>query len=126
MKLLGEVVENQNILDEVLDSSERFLHELFAKITFAHILDISYNEKGKIPETDYYLIYNRFAIVGKKKIDKRIIRKISRREIIEELDMNWFPGLEPNFILIPLDSSFSFGIYIQDSIYYLDRSIISQ
>ena len=122
MKLLGESVEESR-LNEILSASENFIEELLQHINKAKQLDQNYSEPNNIPDTDYYLIYNRFVKVGKRKIDKRIVRKINRRTIIEELDLNWFPGLEPNFILLPTNINLSFGIYIQDSIYLYKTDI---
>lgn len=117
---LGAVVDDQNIVNKVLQSSEKFLSLLFERRIHTTNIELNYGEGNILPDVMYYLIYNRYVVVGKKKIDKRVVRLINKKEIMEELDMYWSPGLEPNFVLIPQDLNFHFGIYIQDGMYYLE------
>jgi len=44
--------------------------------------------------------------------------------MVSELDENWFPELESNFVIIPKDFKLNFGIYIQDSIQLLKYKIV--
>ncbi|PHS10575.1 MAG: hypothetical protein COA88_02180 [Kordia sp.] len=122
MTLLGENIEDNEIRVKVLNISEKFISELFKNMNNATSLDFDYSES--LPKIEYYLVYNRYITIGKKKIDKRVIRKVSKEVIISELDENWFPGLEPNFILIPIDFTLNFGIYIQDSIFMFKHKLI--
>ncbi|WP_156133208.1 hypothetical protein [Lacinutrix sp. Hel_I_90] len=117
MVLLGEKIDDNEVINKILNISEKFIYELFKNIGSAVSLDFDYSKS--LPEIEYYLIYNRYITIGKNKIDKRLVRRISKEIIVSELDENWFPGLEPNFILIPTDLNLSFGVYIQDSIYLL-------
>lgn len=120
MKLLGVKIEDMRVVKNALDSSEKFLIKLNNNIDDAICIEDIYLLKDKMPNTKYYLIYNKYIQIGKKKIDKRIVREINKTEILNELELNWFPGLEPNFILIPESKNFKFGLYIQDTIFFLE------
>lgn len=122
MTLLGENIGDNEVSYKILNISEKFISEFLKNVSIANCLDTSYSKD--LPDIDYYLIYNRYITIGKKKIDKRVVRKISKEIIISELDKNWFPGLEPNFVLIPTDLNLNFGVYIQDSIYLLKHKLI--
>lgn len=122
MGLLGEKIEGNEIIDKVLNISKEFIPELFKNFNKTTCLDFNYSEE--IPDIEYYLIYNRYITIGKNKIDKRVVRKVTKEIIVSELDENWFPGLEPNFILIPIDLNLNFGIYIQDSIRVLKHKLV--
>lgn len=118
MDYIGEEV-NKYSEGLILEKAKCFLEILLKNIDKADLLDKDYSESDKFIETDYYLIYNRFVSIGNRRIDKRVVRLVNKNEIINELDENWLPGLEPNYILIPKKNDLYFGIYIQDSIYHL-------
>lgn len=118
MDYIGKEVSKYTV-GLILKKSEYFLEILLKNINTSDVLDENYGESDKFIDTDYYLIYNKFISIGKRRIDKRVVRLVSKNEIINELDENWFPGLEPNYILLPKNSDLNFGIYIQDSIYHL-------
>ena len=114
MDLLGEKIEEKEIVGKVLNISERFILNLLKDHNKTTYIDNNYSEK--IPDVEYYLIDNWYVVVGKRKIDKRGVTKVDKKIIVSDLDENWFPGEEPNLILIPVDFDLNFGIYIQDSI----------
>ena len=121
IRQIGRNVTDKVFSKVVLKSSEVFLSNINKRLTEATILDLSYKEGNNIPDVMYYLIYNRFIRIGKKDIDKRIVQLVSKTELINELNEYWNPGLEPNFILIPVNDNLNFGIYRQDSMFYIER-----
>ena len=88
MELLGNKLENKEIATEVLNRSEAFISLLLKNINLAIRIDCNYEEE--LPNSDYYLIYNRFITIGKKKIDKRIVRKVSKEIMDKEIDDIYF------------------------------------
>lgn len=123
MQYLGEPVDEETA-GEVLAVADRFMGEFFARYREAREFYEDYAEGCNIPDVGYYLIYNRLIRVGKRIIDKRVVRMIDRVRIIEQLDATWPLADEPNWILIPRDFQLGFGIYIQNSIYYFETKLV--
>jgi len=118
--MLENSIKDENTLRNILELATNLMSTLNKTVGKHTYLDnFLYNEE--IPYTDYYLIYNRYVTFGKKIIDKRVAREVTRQEIIDELDLNLNGGLQLDFILIPKNLELEFGLYIEDSIYYIDH-----
>ncbi len=68
MTLLGEKIDDNEVLCKVLNVSEKFISELLKDISKATYLDFNYSES--LPSIEYYLVYNRYISIGKKKLIK--------------------------------------------------------
>ncbi len=123
MSFIGIELENIDLERHILRESSTFLDWLDLKMAKSKNWNFGHESVEVIPEMEYYLVYNRFVRIGKRDIDKRVVRKVSYDEILAELKENWFPGLEPNFVLIPTFSDSNLRIYIQQYIFKLDEKI---
>ena len=93
----GEEVTDIDLQTEVLDKSQIILDSLYEN--FWQIPKIDNNYHQYIQDEDYFLIYNRIILKGKKVIKKRVVRTIKGKEFLQKIDKDWMPGDEPNLIL---------------------------